>query len=289
LGIADALFGVGATLICLDDRKRAKEFQEEGIALAREVGYVSTLTRFLFSLGYTLLLEGDYERGASLTEEGATLTLEHGYAESSPVFVLHNLGWVALLRGDHERAKTSYEEGLARCKELGEKLLAPESLEGLACVAGAEGEAERAAKLFGAAEALRGALSVRPEPDLRKLQEPYLVMARSQLEEGAWTEAWEEGRAMSMEQAIEYALSHDAPTSPATERSPADEPLNLTSREREVATLVASGLTNHQIAQELVLSEHTVTTHVRNILKKLNLHSRTQLTLWVTEQQQSHP
>jgi non-specific serine/threonine protein kinase len=53
----------------------------------------------------------------------------------------------------------------------------------------------------------------------------------------------------------------------------------------EVATLVARGLTNHQIAQELVLSEHTVITHVRNILKKLNLHSRTQLTLWVTERQ----
>jgi DNA-binding NarL/FixJ family response regulator len=91
---------------------------------------------------------------------------------------------------------------------------------------------------------------------------------------------------MSMEQAIEYALSEEKPIpfrSPAPERAPADEPPNLTSREREVAILVARGLTNHQIAQELVLSEHTVITHVRNILKKLNLRSRTQLTLWVTE------
>jgi DNA-binding NarL/FixJ family response regulator len=93
---------------------------------------------------------------------------------------------------------------------------------------------------------------------------------------------------MSMEQAIEYALSEEKTTlsmSPAPKRSSADGSPDLTRREMEVATLVARGLTNHQIAQELVLSEHTVITHVRNILKKLNLRSRTQLTLWVTERQ----
>jgi DNA-binding NarL/FixJ family response regulator len=93
---------------------------------------------------------------------------------------------------------------------------------------------------------------------------------------------------MSMDRAIEYAISEEKPappTSPAPERSSAYEQPDLTSREREVAVLVARGLTNRQIAQELVLSEHTVITHVRNILGKLNLHSRTQLTLWVTERQ----
>jgi non-specific serine/threonine protein kinase len=89
---------------------------------------------------------------------------------------------------------------------------------------------------------------------------------------------------MSMEQAVEYAFSEEEQTpliSPVLERSPAE----LTTREMEVATLVARGLTNHQIAQELALSEHTVITHVRNILKKLNLRSHTQLTLWVTGRQ----
>lgn len=90
---------------------------------------------------------------------------------------------------------------------------------------------------------------------------------------------------MSMEQAIDYALSEDKLTPPAPEVSPTYESPNLTIREREVASLVARGLTNRQIARELVLSEHTVITHVRNILKKMNLRSRTQLTLWVTEQQ----
>jgi non-specific serine/threonine protein kinase len=96
---------------------------------------------------------------------------------------------------------------------------------------------------------------------------------------------------MSMDMAIEYALSEEepiSPLSPASKRLSADEPPALTSREREVALLVARGLTNRQIAQELVLSEHTVITHVRNILGKLNLRSRTQLTLWITERQ-PHP
>ena len=93
---------------------------------------------------------------------------------------------------------------------------------------------------------------------------------------------------MSMQQAIEYALSHKGPTSPATERSPADEGPDLTPREREVAILIARGLTNHQIAHELVLSEHTVIAHVRNILKKLSLRSWTQRAVWVADRQQ-HP
>lgn len=97
---------------------------------------------------------------------------------------------------------------------------------------------------------------------------------------------------MSMEQAIGYALSEEGTAARSSRAlgspSAGAPPRKLTRREREVAVLVANGLTNRQIAQELMLSEHTVITHVRNILKKLNLRSRTQLTLWVTERQ-LHP
>jgi non-specific serine/threonine protein kinase len=82
---------------------------------------------------------------------------------------------------------------------------------------------------------------------------------------------------MSMEQAIEYALSEHKPVmppSPGSEQPSSDEPPSLTRREKEVAILVARGLTNRQIASELVLSEHTVHHHVTNILKMLNLTSR---------------
>jgi len=249
-----------------------------------------TRTSLIFSLGYTLLLEGDYERGAALNEEAATLFRERGY-KGGLEFILDNLRWAALLQGDHEPARSYYRESLTLCKELGDMSVTSESLEGLACICVAEGATERATKLFGTAQALREAVGFEHIPEEDAWREPYVADARAQLDEASWEEAWEEGKAMSMEQAIAYGVSQEKPTpltSPASERSPADEQPDLTSREREVAVLVASGLTNRQIAQELVLSEHTVITHVRNILGKLNLHSRTQLTLWVTESQ-PHP
>ena len=108
--------------------------------------------------------------------------------------------------GDHERAEALHEESLVLCRELGDKLIGSESLEGLACAAGAKGEAERAARLFGAAEALREAVGYQQAPRERALREPYLAAARSRVDEAAWAAAWEEGRSMEFEDAVVYAL-----------------------------------------------------------------------------------
>jgi DNA-binding CsgD family transcriptional regulator len=172
------------------------------------------------------------------------------------------------------------------CKELADKMVARASLDGLACISSAEGASERAARLFGAAEVLGEAVGpLTPEEDA--LRAPYLVMARSQLDEASWRAAWAEGRAMSMDQAIDYALSEEKPTSPispAPERPSADEAPHLTRREREVAALVAQGFTSRQIASKLVVSERTVDNHVANILKKFSLRSREQIAARMVEQ-----
>jgi DNA-binding CsgD family transcriptional regulator len=93
---------------------------------------------------------------------------------------------------------------------------------------------------------------------------------------------------MSLEEAAEYALA--AEEDPAAlaiisrEAPPSDGSLiALSPREKEVALLAARELTNRQIASELMLSEHTVATHIRNILKKLELRSRTQIAAYFTE------
>jgi predicted ATPase/DNA-binding CsgD family transcriptional regulator len=277
---ADALLFLGNTLHNLDDRERAKEIYEEGIVLCREVGYTYRLPDFLLSRGYTLLIEGDYERGAALNEEAVALFRERGY-KGGLELVLDNLGWAALLQGDHERARNSYQESLTLCIELDDRMVASESLEGVACISAAEDASERAASLFGAAEALREAVGYQHIPEEDALRAPYLAMARSRLDEAAWEEAWAEGRAMPMEQAIDYALSKGKPSppiSPASGEPSADElSASLTRREREVARLVTRGFTNRQIASELVLSEHTVHHHVTNILRKLELRSREQI------------
>jgi DNA-binding NarL/FixJ family response regulator len=101
--------------------------------------------------------------------------------------------------------------------------------------------------------------------------------------------AFEEGKAMGLEEAVEYALSEEisTPVLPAPDRPSADASSSLTNREEEVATLVARALTNRQIASELSISEHTVATHVARILKKLGLSSRSQLSTWIVERRLS--
>ena len=92
---------------------------------------------------------------------------------------------------------------------------------------------------------------------------------------------------MSLEKAAEYALSDETDQPEATiaqEHLTSAEPTgDLTPREREVAVLVARGLTNRQISTELSISERTAGNHVAKILKKLGLNSRAQIASWVSE------
>ena len=77
----------------------------------------------------------------------------------------------------------------------------------MACFAATQGEAERAAKLFGAVEAWYRAMSYNGSPADRAWRAPYLKAARSQLEEAAWAEAWARGQTIRLEDAITYALN----------------------------------------------------------------------------------
>jgi hypothetical protein len=92
---------------------------------------------------------------------------------------------------------------------FGDKLCAQGALEGLACSAAAKVEDEREARLFGSGEALYETLLYQESPQERALKEPYITATRSRLEETAWQEAWKEGRAMTIEEAISYALEEE--------------------------------------------------------------------------------
>ena len=272
------------------DYVRGVTLWEEGLALARETCDLYHVGATLSNLGYATLLQGDHERATALCEEALTLAHELGGAGVEIVpETLVNLGLAMLGRGDHERAKARFEEALVTSHNAEMKSSVINALEGIASLAGALGEATRAAHLWGAAEASREATGIALPPGDRALHEAYLASARSRLTEGAWEAALAEGRAKSLEEAAEYALSTEegAPlTVPVPEKPSADQPLvALTNREKEVGLLVAKDLSNRQIASRLMLSEHTVATHVRNILKKSGLRSRTQIAAWFAEHQ----
>jgi len=116
------------------------------------------------------------------------------------------MGWAALVRGNLQQAEALHRESLALSRQLGDKLVAAEALEGLAEHASPRGEAERVARLFGAAEALREVVGYRQEPREHALRKPYLAVVRPQLAEAKWEAAWTEGRRLGFEEAIAYAL-----------------------------------------------------------------------------------
>jgi predicted ATPase/class 3 adenylate cyclase/Tfp pilus assembly protein PilF len=207
-GIALTLGGLGTLYSDQGDYERAKQLYEEGLVIARKLGGPQLLGAFLNSLGHVSLLKGDPDRAMALTEEAVTLLQEQGH-RGGLEYALDNLGWAALLRGDHERAEVLHEQSLVLCKELGDRLIVSESLEGLACSAGIRGEGERAARLFGASEALREAIGYRQVFGEHALREPYLMAARTSIAGEVWETAWKEGREMTFEEAVSYALRED--------------------------------------------------------------------------------
>jgi non-specific serine/threonine protein kinase len=268
------------------DFERALEIYEEGIRQCRESGDPTLLASILAHVAYTFMLQGDLERAAAVGEEAAAMLREqeHRFYLAE---VLYTLGWVALLQSNHKRAKSLYEESLRLCLEVGDKVAVPGCLEALACAVAARGEAERVATLFGSAQAQRKATGYHEASAEQALREPYLGVARSRLNEASWKAAFVEGQAMELEEAVDYVLSEELPpfsTSPAP-KQPSDggKSASLTRREEKIATLVARGLTNRQIASELAISEHTVANHVAKILRKLGLDSRSQITAWMVE------
>jgi non-specific serine/threonine protein kinase len=147
----------------------------------------------------------------------------------------------------------------------------PECFEALARLAQDERDDDRAVRLWAASDALRDELG-QPVPPIHW---PDLQRRRSELRRALgralFEGAWSSGHALPLEAALQFALADTRP-SPASQQ--------LSQRERDVARCIARGLTNRQIADELVLSERTVDAHCRHIFDKLSVTSRTQVATW---------
>src|SRR5216683_2022066 len=147
-----------------------------------------------------------------------------------------------------------------------------------------------AARLWGAAEALREAIGAPIPPVYRAAYERAVAATRVSLGENTFAATWAEGRTMTPEQALaakERAVTLApippaiAPAPPA--KSPVTHPAGLTKRELEVLRLLAGGMTNPQIAEHLVISLPTVSTHVTSIYNKLGVTSRSAATRYAVE------
>jgi non-specific serine/threonine protein kinase len=231
--------------------------------------------------------ERQFVQAHSTYEESLSILCELGAAHEIPA-TLHNLAYVCLYQGDLERAHALFFESLEAQRALGNQAGVLEGLLGFAALASKTGLAAESARLYAAAVANgRGGDSASLWA-LEKLEyEQYIELARAKLSEAEFEAEQAEGRALSMEQAIAYALN--LPFGLPQPLKKGLEPLQaLTEREREVVTLIGRGLSNGEIADELVLSKRTVEHHMANMLSKLGFTNRAQIVRWAIENGLTH-
>lgn len=199
---------------------------------------------------------------------------------------LNGLGRIAIELGDVETARARLAESLSLSSGLGRRATAVELVGAFAELACLEGDHCRAVRLAGASAALRQRMGVAEGAGVGTRAEVITAAARRELGEPMVARLWSEGVTLPWARTVEYALSDPPsgrPVPPLAEPVRAAPAGVLTEREREIAALIARGLSNRALADELVISPATVARHVSNILAKLGFTSRIQVAAWVIE------
>jgi ATP/maltotriose-dependent transcriptional regulator MalT len=291
--IANTLINIAEGFLNEGDAAMAHSLLEESLVLLRELGDKDYEAYALGHLGRVAFQQGNVALAHSLLEEGLThLQAKNELSNlDNKAWVLAQLAQVVACEGDDTRARALYEQCLTIARKLPFQLDTPFYLEGLAGVVAAQGELPWAARLWGAAEALREAQGTPLPPISRADYERSVTAARTQLGEQAFAVAWAQGRSMTLDQVLTarepVTMSMSFPItqapSPPPEKSLPTYPDGLTAREVEVLRLVAQGLTNEQVAQQLVISPRTVNTHLTSIFSKIGASSRSAATRYAME------
>jgi non-specific serine/threonine protein kinase len=229
-------------------------------------GIATALTR----LGEAAYASFDLAQALALFEEGLRLRREladvHQVAD-----VLRRVASTAAAAGDRPRSTEALREALVLFQGI-------ENTLGTVLVLGLCGESAIAAsdarvgvRLCSAAAAHLLRLECVTPPHDRAWSDRALSLGRSRLGRRTFDMEWTLGQAMALKAAVELAHTLVAETTASGK---------LTGREHEVSALIAAGLSNRQVADDLAISERTVEVHVSNALRKLGLESRTQLALW---------
>lgn len=253
-------------------RAEARDHIDQAIAYLRSAGSIYVA----WALAWRGLTRGEYGDAAGAEADlREARALVEGERPRYPRLrgIVHLLsGQYSTRAGNLEAARSHLLEVLRIFAELGSGLPVPAALVGLARIEARSRRPERALRLLGAARSLRASPAAQGTPPI---------------EEGDWVERMrralgkradaviEEGRRMTVDEAVSYGLSADLR---------ADDAGPLTAREREVAALVAQGLTSREIAERLVISERTAENHVEHIRGKLGLRTRAEIGRWAAEQ-----
>ncbi|MFD6057414.1 protein kinase domain-containing protein [Rhodococcus wratislaviensis] len=262
----------------LPDARVHLEEAVQGFAARNDLHEVAAFV----GLGMTHDLLNDTERAIECHQRVLAITEAHGES----VYRSYSL-WalaVAVWRlGDRARAVRLLGQALQIDRRVNDRLSASVCLRSLAWIAAEERNMERSVVLLGAADEFTRSVgsSTVLVPGLSVYQDECERRTREAMSEQAFAAAHRKGAAFGFDAAVAYALGEQVsplPTSGGASPTP-------TKREREVAALVAEGLTNKEIAARLVISPRTAQGHVEHLLTKLGFNSRAQIAAWVVESQ----
>jgi tetratricopeptide (TPR) repeat protein len=206
VGIASAYQGLGVTAMLRGDLPRAQHDMEQALSVSRAANDRLRAAWALHELGWIARACGELQQAQIYLEEALSECYEVGdlrYAFRS----LFALGHVLRARDDLHRARTMYHQAFQLQQQMHYTYPVDEGLDGVAGVAAATGDPIRAARLFGAAHAIRQESGRDVHDRLKHGYERDVALARSQLASERWQAAWDAGMAMSLDEAVKYALA----------------------------------------------------------------------------------
>lgn len=280
---AQTVLNLGGLHLVRGELEPAAAHFRRALAWATAAGDERTIARALSRMGDVFRARGDEAASAARYEESLGIWRRLDEKERIAM-VLHNLAPVVARQGRMRRAADMFAESLSMSWDLRNAHGAAICMLGIAgAVAHGWNAAIRAARLLGAADSLRCEIGVQWEPVDQAEYERGMRVVRAELDDVSFAAAWNEGRALSLADAVEQARS--ALLGGIDRRRGGDEFGGLTRREHEVALQVMLGRTNREIAAALFISEKTVEVHVSHCLDKLGLRSRAQVAAWAAARQ----
>ena len=261
------------------DYAAAQPLAAEALRLARVGRDAWNEGTALATVGRSALGRGALHEARTALEAGLAVAQQEDMPHPLATKILDALGELETASGRPHQAR----EWLVSCLDLryegGERNGMAETLDRLAALAATCSQPERALQLGGAADALYEELGASRNPSERQKLERWLIPLHASLGEHAADELIAQGRALGLDAAIALARA-DATAPQALIVQPTSV---LTAREHQVAALLTRGLSNRQIAEQLVITERTVASHIEHILEKLGFASRHQVRAWMVE------
>ncbi|MFD4433979.1 ATP-binding protein, partial [Nocardia sp. NPDC058497] len=256
---------------------------EQALPVFEAAGDVLHQVSVLLALGAACGLLQDTDRAAACQEQVLAITTALGESVYRS-YALSQLAYTTVERGDLERGAVLVQESLRHSRGIDDLSVVASGLATLAFVAAEQRHAQRAAVLVGAAMSIAESVGSQAVTILEMFGHRHQAQesATRVLGQRAVDAALRRGHDLGIEEALAYALEEDPA---ATEELPAAMAA-LTRREKQIAELVAQGLTNRAIAEKLVISQRTAAGHVEHILSKLHFTTRAQVAAWVVTQNQ---